>query len=135
MPKKRFTEEQIIAALRQPDAGMKVVDICRKMGVSEQSFYRWKTKYAALGVSEPREMRQLHEENRKLKQVVADLTLDADPAGGDVAKVVKPAAKRAMAAWAEKAYSAKRGILDASVVSAVAGVSLLAWLGRRTAMD
>jgi putative transposase len=76
MPKKRFTEEQIVAALRQADAGMKVVDICRKMGVSEQSFYRWKTKYAALGVSELREMRQLREENRKLKQVVADLTLD-----------------------------------------------------------
>ena len=76
MPKKRFTEEQIVAALRQADAGMKVVDICRKMGVSEQSFYRWKSRYASLGVSELREMRQLREENRKLKQVVADLTLD-----------------------------------------------------------
>lgn len=76
MPKKRFTEEQIVAALRQADAGMKVVDICRKMGVSEQSFYRWKSKYASLGVSELREMRQLREENRKLKQLVADLSLD-----------------------------------------------------------
>ncbi len=76
MPKKRFTEEQIIAALRQAEAGMKVTDVCRKMGVSEQSFYRWKAKYAGLGVSELREMRQLRDENRKLKQVVADLTLD-----------------------------------------------------------
>lgn len=76
MPKKRFSEEQIIAALRQAEAGLKVADVCRKMGVSEQSFYRWKTKYAGLGVSELREMRQLREENRKLKQVVADLTLD-----------------------------------------------------------
>jgi len=76
MPKKRFSEEQIIAALRQAEAGMKVADVCRKMGVSEQSFYRWKAKYAGLGVSELREMRQLREENRKLKQVVADLTLD-----------------------------------------------------------
>lgn len=76
MPKKRFTEEQIVAALRQAEAGMKVVDICRKMGVSEQSFYRWKRQYAGLGISELREMRQLRDENRKLKQVVADLTLD-----------------------------------------------------------
>lgn len=76
MPKKHFTEEQIVAALRQAEAGMKVVDVCRKMGVSEQSFYRWKTKYAVLGISELREMRQLRDENRKLKQVVADLTLD-----------------------------------------------------------
>ena len=76
MPKKQFSEEQIVAALRQAEAGMKVVDVCRKMGVSEQSFYRWKTKYAGLGISELREMRQLRDENRKLKQVVADLTLD-----------------------------------------------------------
>lgn len=76
MPKKRFTEEQIVAALRQAEAGMRVADVCRKMGVSEQSFYRWKAKYAGLGISELREMRQLREENRKLKQVVADLTLD-----------------------------------------------------------
>ncbi len=76
MPRKQFSEEQIIAALRQAEAGMKVADVCRKMGVSEQSFYRWKAKYAGLGVSELREMRQLREENRKLKQVVADLTLD-----------------------------------------------------------
>lgn len=75
MPKKRFTEEQIVAALRQAEAGMKVVDICRKMGVSEQSFYRWKRQYAGLGISELREMRQLRDENRKLKQVVAELTL------------------------------------------------------------
>jgi len=76
MPKKRFTEEQIIAALRQAEAGMKVTDVCRKMGVSLQSFYRWKAKYAGLGISELREMRQLRDENRKLKQLVADLTLD-----------------------------------------------------------
>ena len=76
MPKKRFTEEQIVAALRQAEAGMKVTDVCRKMGVSLQSFYRWKAKYAGLGISELREMRQLRDENRKLKQLVADLTLD-----------------------------------------------------------
>lgn len=66
MPKKRFTEEQTIAALRQTDAGMKVADLCRKTAFGEQSLYRWKAKYAGLGVSELREMRLLRDENRKL---------------------------------------------------------------------
>lgn len=76
MPRKQFTEEQIIATLRQAEAGMPVGEVCRRMGVSEQSFYRWKKKYAGLGVSELREMRQLRDENGKLKRLVADLTLD-----------------------------------------------------------
>ena len=76
MPRKRFSEEQIIATLRQAEAGMPVAEVCRRMGVSEQSFYRWKKKYAGLGLSELREMRQLRDENRKLKSLVADLTLD-----------------------------------------------------------
>ena len=72
----RFSEEQIVTALRQAEAGTPVVDICRKMEITETTFYRWKKKYYGLGVSELRELRQLREENRKLKQVVADLTLD-----------------------------------------------------------
>ena len=74
--KKRFTEEQIVSALRQAEAGVTVGEICRKLGVSEPTFYRWKKRYGGLGVSELRELRSLRDENRKLKQLVADLTLD-----------------------------------------------------------
>jgi putative transposase len=74
--KKRFTEEQIAFALRQAEGGTPVTEVCRKMGVSEQSFYRWKRKYDGMGVTELRRLRQLEEENRKLKKLVADLALD-----------------------------------------------------------
>jgi putative transposase len=76
MPRKGHSEEQIVYALRQADAGKKVGDICREMGVSQQAFYSWKKRYGGVGVSELRELRQLREENRKLKTLVADLTLD-----------------------------------------------------------
>ena len=76
MKKSRFSEEQIAMALRQVEAGTPVVEICRKMAISEQTFYRWKKKYRGLGTPEIRELRQLREENKKLKQLVADLTLD-----------------------------------------------------------
>lgn len=77
MKPKRYSEEQIVYALRQAESGeKKVVDICRQLGVSEQTFYAWRKKYAGMGVSELRELRQLREENRKLKQLVADLSLD-----------------------------------------------------------
>ena len=76
MPRKGHSEEQIVFALRQAEAGKKVGDICREMGVSQQAFYSWKKRYAGVGVSELRELRQLREENRKLKTLVADLTLD-----------------------------------------------------------
>ena len=74
--KKRFTEAQIVFALRQATSGTSVAEITRKMGVSEPTFYRWKKLYAGLGVNEVRRLKQLEEENRKLKQIVADLTLD-----------------------------------------------------------
>ncbi len=73
---KRFTEEQIAHALRLVEAGATATDVCRKMGVSEQTFYRWKKKYAGMGIAELRRLRQLEDENRRLKQLVADLTLD-----------------------------------------------------------
>ncbi|NIM19128.1 MAG: transposase [Candidatus Latescibacteria bacterium] len=76
MRKSRFTEAQIILALRQAEAGTPVAEICRKLEITETTFYRWKKKYGGLGVSELRELRQLREENRKLKQLVADLSLD-----------------------------------------------------------
>jgi putative transposase len=76
MPKKVFAEEQIVYALRQAESGTPVVEVCRKLGVTEQTFYRWKRKFAGLGVAELRRLRQLEDENRRLKQLVADLTLD-----------------------------------------------------------
>jgi putative transposase len=76
MPRKGHSEEQIIYALRQAEGGKKVGEICREMGVSQQAFYSWKRRYGGLGLNELRELRQLREENRKLKTLVADLTLD-----------------------------------------------------------
>lgn len=76
MKKSRFTEEQIAFALKQAELGTAVPEICRKMGISDATFYNWKKKYGGLGPSELRRLRQLEEENRKLKQLVADLNLD-----------------------------------------------------------
>lgn len=74
--KKRFSEEQIAFALRQHENGTTVAEIVRKMGITEQTFYRWKKKFGGLGIAELRRLKQLEEENRKLKQLVADLSLD-----------------------------------------------------------
>jgi len=76
MCKARFTEEQITYALKQVESGRPVGEVCRQLGVSEQSIYRWKRKYQRIGIAELRRLRQLEEENRKLKKIVADLTLD-----------------------------------------------------------
>jgi putative transposase len=76
MPRKGHTEEQNHATLRQYEAGDKTADICRKLGVSQATFYMWKKQYAGLGVQEVRELRSLREENGRLKRIVADLTLD-----------------------------------------------------------
>lgn len=76
MKKTRFSEEKIAYILRQVDAGTTAIEVCRQNGISEQTFYRWKKKYAGLGVAEVRRLRQLEEENTKLKQMVADLSLD-----------------------------------------------------------
>lgn len=74
--KKRYTEEQIAYALKRNATGVSVAEICREMGISEASFYKWKTKYAGMGVTELRKMKSLEEENRQLKKLVADLSLD-----------------------------------------------------------
>jgi len=76
MKKSKFTEAQIVFALKQSETGVAVSEVCRKMGVSEATFYNWKKKYGGLGVTELRQLRQLQEENAKLKQIVADLSLD-----------------------------------------------------------
>jgi putative transposase len=73
---RRFTEEQIVAVLKEAEAGAKTADLCRRHGVSEQTFYRWKARYGGLEVSHLRRLRQLEDENSRLKRLVADLTLD-----------------------------------------------------------
>lgn len=78
MRKSKYTEEQIAMALRQAEAGTPVAEICRRLQVTEATFYRWKKKYGGLGVPELRELRQLREENRRLKGLVADLSLDRE---------------------------------------------------------
>ncbi len=74
--KKRFTQAQIALALRQAESGTPLEQIIRKMGIAEATFYRWKKKYAGLGVAEMRRLKQLEDENKRLKRLVADLTLD-----------------------------------------------------------
>lgn len=76
MKRSKFTEQQIAFALKQAEGGIQVEEVCRKMGISDATFYNWKKKYGGVGVSELRRLRQLEEENARLKQIVADLTLD-----------------------------------------------------------
>ena len=75
MKRSKFTEEQIAFALHQVDTGTSVDEVCGKIGIGQATFYNWKKKYSGLGVSELRRLKQLEEENRKLKQLVADLSL------------------------------------------------------------
>jgi putative transposase len=76
MKRSKFTESQILFALKQAETGVNIEEVCRKMGISEATFYNWKKKYGGLGITELRRLRQLEEENSKLKQIVADLSLD-----------------------------------------------------------
>jgi putative transposase len=76
MKKSRFREEQIIGVLKEADAGMKVADLCRKHGISDATFYNWRSRYGGMDVSEARRLRQLEEENQRLKRLVADQALD-----------------------------------------------------------
>jgi putative transposase len=78
MKKSKFTEAQIAFALQQAESGTRVAEVCRKMGISEQTFYRWKKKYGGLMPSEVRKLRQLEEENGRLRRLVADLSLDKE---------------------------------------------------------
>lgn len=76
MKRSRYTEEQISYVLKQVELGAPVVEVCRKIGVTEQTFYRWKNKYEGMLPSDMKRLRQLEEENTKLKKLVADLSLD-----------------------------------------------------------
>ena len=88
MRKSKFTEDQIAFALKQNELGTSVDEVCRKMGISEATFYVWKKKYSGMGQSELRRLRQLEKENRRLKQIVADLSLDKAMLQAVVAKKV-----------------------------------------------
>ncbi len=76
MARKRHTEEQIINVLKEAEAGMRTPDVCRKHGISDATFYKWKNKFGGMDVSEARRLRTLEDENRRLKTMVADLSLD-----------------------------------------------------------
>ena len=78
MKKTRYTEEQIAFALKQAETGTRVEEVCRKMGISEATFYNWKKKFGGMGVTELRRLRQLEEENQRLKRLVAELSLDKE---------------------------------------------------------
>ncbi|WP_432207223.1 IS3 family transposase [Hymenobacter defluvii] len=101
MKKTKFTEAQIVFALRQADTGIAVAEGCRKMGISEATYYNWKKKYGGLGVLELRRLKQLEEENLHLKQLVADLSLDA---GRTEKKVLRPKQRRHAAQHLIDAY-------------------------------
>lgn len=75
--RKRYTEEQIIGVLKESEAGAKTADLCRKHGISEGTFYKWKSKFGGMEVSDAKRLRALEDENRRLKQLVADQALDA----------------------------------------------------------
>ena len=91
MKKSRYSPEQVAVGLRQSESGTPVCEVCRKMGISEQSFYRWKKKFQGMGVAEMRHLRVLEEEDRKLKQLAADLSLDKQMLRDVLQKALKPA--------------------------------------------
>lgn len=76
MKRSRFSEEQIIGILKQAEAGIKVIDLCRQNGISDATFYKWRSKYGGMEISEAKRLRQLEEENARLKKLVAELMLD-----------------------------------------------------------
>ena len=76
MKKTRYSEEQIVNILKEGEAGMSVADLCRKYGMSDATYYNWKAKYAGMATSDVKRLKQLEDENRRLKHLVADLTLD-----------------------------------------------------------
>ena len=111
MKKSRYTEEQIVGVLKECEAGLDTAELCRKHGISQQTFYRWKAKYGGLEVSDAQRLRQLEEENRKLKQLVAEQALDIVGIKAVLAK--KWQAHRRNGKWCgcfERRRSARNGV-------------------------
>jgi putative transposase len=106
MKKTKFTEQQIAFALKQAETGTRVDEVCRKMGISEAMFYNWKEKYGGLGVPELRRLRQLEDENNRLKQIVADLTLDKQMLQDVLKKIPEDPPAKGAGGKAERGLSA-----------------------------
>lgn len=132
MKKSRFYEEQIAMALRQVEAGAPVVEICRSLQITEQTLYRWKKKYRGLGTPEIRELRQLREENKNLKQLVADLTPDKHILQESLKKVLKPGERRLWVEWAWVAYQVS--VRRACVASGFS-ISSIVYKSRRSSQE
>ncbi|MEO7859951.1 MAG: transposase [Nitrospirales bacterium] len=105
MKRSKFSEEQIVYAIRQAESGTPIGDLCRQLGVSDATFYAWKKKDAHLGVSELRRLRQVEEENSRLKRLVADLSLDKPMLSEALRKKsLRPARRRELAAWFHRTF-------------------------------
>jgi putative transposase len=99
MRKARFTEHQIIAVLKSVEAGRTVKDVCREAGISEASYYNWKAKYGGMEASDIKKMKDLEDENRRLKQMFADLSLECRALKTSSKKALKPAIKRELVSY------------------------------------
>jgi len=86
MKRSKYTDEQILAIVKEGEAGRKVADLCRTPGITEQTYYRWKAKYGGMELSEMQRLKQIEDENRRLKQIVAEQTLDIQALKAVVAK-------------------------------------------------
>ena len=104
MKKFRYSEEQVAYTLRLAESGTPVADVCRQMGIAEATFYLWKENYGSLGVPEVRELRQMREENSRLKRLVADLTLDKQILQEVIRNTLRPARRRELAQWIQDRY-------------------------------
>ena len=104
MARKGRSNEEIVHALKRVESGEKVTEVCRRLGISERTFYRWKKPFAGLGVQELRELHFLRDENRELKEGVADLTLDRQILQENVRHSLKPCARCTLATWAQTVY-------------------------------
>jgi putative transposase len=107
MKRSTFSEEQVVYALRQAEGGTPVGDLCRQLGVSDATFYAWGKKDAHLGVSELRRLRQLEEENSRLKRLVADLSLDKHMRPEALRKNSRPARRRELTQWFQATFQVR----------------------------
>lgn len=130
MKRSQFSEEQIVYAIRQAEAGTPVGDLCRQLGVSDATFSAWKKKYAHLGVSELRRLRQLEEENSRLKRLVADLSLDKPRLSEALRKSLRPARRRELTAWFQDTFQ-----VSCLRACRLAQFSRAAWYRRSRAKD